>query len=72
MEEIYIYTGCRGGPLWFDVRDPVRDEATHDLFLSFGFVQKFIVVHVALRDAFLARSTADPAAEREGGEQREG
>ena len=44
-------TRRRAGPLWLDVRRPVRNEGRNDLALRRGLVQKLIVIHIALRDA---------------------
>ena len=35
------------------MRDPVRLEARHDLALRLELVQKFIIIHIALRDALI-------------------
>jgi len=44
-------TRWRAGPLWLDVRRPVRDEGRDDLALRRGLVQKPVVVPIALRYA---------------------
>ena len=44
-------TRWRAGPLWLDVRRPIRDEGRDDLALRRGLVQKLVVIRVALRDA---------------------
>ena len=44
-----LLTRCRAGPLWLDVRSPVRHEGRHDLALRLGLVQKLVMVRIALR-----------------------
>lgn len=46
-----LRTGCRASPLWLDVLGPMRDERRHDLSLRLWFIQKLVVIRVALRDA---------------------
>jgi hypothetical protein len=52
-----LRTGCRTGPLWLDVRGPMRDEGRHDLALRLRLIQEPVVIRVALRDASMVPET---------------